>query len=164
MHDALEILLHSAVIGIGATLVMDLWGWIQKRVFHAPPLDYALVGRWIGHFPQGQFRHDSIMAASPVGGERAWGWIAHYVIGIVFAVLLVSLWGLEWVQGPTLAPALAVGVGSVVIPFFIMQPAFGIGIAGSRTPKPTITRLKSLAAHLSFAIGLYLAAKTWAVL
>ncbi|EWH03185.1 hypothetical protein Q427_04740 [Halomonas sp. BC04] len=88
----------------------------------------------------------------------------HYAIGIAFAALLVSLWGLEWVRNPTLAPALIVGVGSVVIPCFIMQPALGIGIAGSRTPKPTITRLKSLAAHLAFAIGLFLAAKAWTLL
>lgn len=163
MHEVLEILLHSVAIGIGATFVMDLWGEIQKRVFHAPPLDYALVARWIGHFSEGKFRHDSIMAVLPVTGERAWGWVVHYAIGIAFATLLVVLWGLEWVRNPTLAPALIVGVGTVVIPFFIMQPAFGIGIAGSRTPKPMIVRLKSLAAHLAFAVGLYLAANIWAL-
>lgn len=161
MHEVLEILLHSVAIGIGATLVMDIWIGIQKRVFHAPSLDYALVARWMGHLFRGKFRHDSIMAAPPVAGERIWGWVLHYAIGIAFATLLVSFWGLEWVRNPTLAPALIVGVGTVVIPFFIMQPAFGIGIAGSRTPKPYLTRLKSFAAHCSFAIGLFLAANVW---
>ncbi|MGR4068683.1 DUF2938 domain-containing protein [Halomonas sp. LR3S48] len=164
MHEVNQILLHSVVIGIGATLVMDAWGWIQKRVFHAPPLDYALVARWLGHFSQGRFRHDPIMAAPPVAGERAWGWIVHYAIGIVFAALLNALWGLEWVRNPTLGPALIVGIGTVMVPFFIMQPAFGIGIAGMRTPKPGITQIKSLAAHTSFAIGLFLAANAWAQL
>ncbi|EWH03184.1 hypothetical protein Q427_04735 [Halomonas sp. BC04] len=73
MHEVIEILLHSVAIGIGATLVMDLWGETQKRVFQAPPLDYALVARWIGYFPRGKFRHDAIMAAPPVAGERTWG-------------------------------------------------------------------------------------------
>ena len=110
------------------------------------------------------FRHDSIVAAPPVAGERAWGWIVHYAIGIVFAVLLISLWGLEWVRNPTLGPALIVGVGTVVVPFFLMQPAFGIGIAGTRTPNPGVTQVKSLAAHASFAIGLFLVANAWAQL
>lgn len=164
MHEVNEILLHSVVIGTGATLMMDAWGRIQMRAFHAPPLDYALVARWLGHFLQGRFRHDSIMATPPVAGERAWGWIVHYAIGIFFTALLISHWGLEWVHNPTLGPALVVGVGTVVIPFFIVQPAFGIGIAGARTPKPGITRAKSLAAHTSFAIGLFLAANAWAQL
>ncbi|MBZ0331710.1 DUF2938 domain-containing protein [Halomonas sp. ANAO-440] len=164
MHEVPEILLHSVAIGVGATLVMDFWGWLQKRLFHAPPLDYALVARWLGHFPQGRFRHASLMAVPPIVGERALGWVVHYAIGIVFAALLVSIWGLEWVREPTLGPALIVGVGTVVVPFFIMQPAFGIGIAGSRTSKPAIMRLKSLVAHFFFAIGLFLAAKAWALL
>ena len=163
MHEVDEILLHSMVIGIGATLVMDLWGCIQQRLFKSPSLDYALVARWLGHFARGRFRHSSIMAASPIANERAWGWIVHYAIGIVFAALLVYLWGVEWVRNPTLAPALVVGVGTVAVPFFVMQPAFGIGIAGAHTPSPTITRLKSLAAHTAFGLGLFLAASAWAL-
>lgn len=163
MYEVGVILLHSVVIGIGATLVMDVWSCIQQRLLKSPSLDYALVARWLGHFAQGRFRHASIMAASPIANERAWGWVVHYAIGIAFATLLISLWGLQWVHDPTLGPAMIVGVGSVVIPFFLMQPAFGIGIAGAHTPSPAITRLKSLAAHASFGFGLFLAASAWAL-
>ena len=37
----------------------------------------------------------------------------------------------------------------------------GAGIAASRTPKPGVARLRSLMAHASFGVGLYLAG--WAV-
>jgi hypothetical protein len=47
---------------------------------------------------------------------------------------------------------------AVVFPFFIMQPSFGLGIAASRTPKPTQARLKSLATHTVFGVGLYVCA------
>jgi hypothetical protein len=57
-----------------------------------------------------------------------------------------------------LLPALLYGIGTVVFPFFIMQPSFGLGIAASRTPNPTQARLKSLATHTVFGIGLYVCA------
>jgi len=58
----------------------------------------------------------------------------------------------------TVLPALLYGLGTVVFPFFIMQPSFGLDIAGSRTRKPTQARLKSLVTHTVFGVGLYLCA------
>jgi len=146
----------AVTVGIAATAVMDGWAIFQKRVFGVPPLDYRFVGRWIGNFPQGRFRHDAIMQAPAVKGEIALGWAAHYLIGIVFAAVLVLVWP-EWLQSPTLLPALIVGIGSIVAPFFILQPGLGAGIAASRTPRPWLSRFRSFVAHTSFAIGLYVA-------
>nr|WP_202899843.1 DUF2938 family protein [Kordiimonas gwangyangensis] len=61
-------------------------------------------------------------------------------------------------KAPTPLPALAVGIGSIIAPFFIMQPAFGFGFAASRTPAPWKARLKSLVTHTVFGMGLYLTA------
>jgi DUF2938 family protein len=71
---------------------------------------------------------------------------------------LVLLTSGDWLVRPTLLPALLYGIGTVVFPFFIMQPSFGLGIAGSRTPKPRQARLKSLATHTVFGVGLYVCA------
>ncbi|MCA8062060.1 DUF2938 domain-containing protein [Burkholderia sp. AU38729] len=152
------------LIGTGATLVMDLWTLFRRRAFGVPSLDYALVGRWIGHMMHGRFRHASIGAAAPVPGERALGWIAHYAIGIVFAALPLLIAGPAWIDAPTPLPALVAGLASVVAPFFVMQPAFGFGIAASRTPNPGVARRRSLITHLSYGVGLYLAALTLAAL
>ncbi|HYE51723.1 MAG TPA: DUF2938 family protein [Azospirillaceae bacterium] len=46
-------------------------------------------------------------------------------------------------------------LGLLVAPFFIMMPGMGSGIAGSRTPEPAMTRLKSLGEHSVFGLGLY---------
>jgi Protein of unknown function (DUF2938) len=46
----------------------------------------------------------------------------------------------------------------VLVPYLIMQPSFGLGIAASRTPNPTQARLRSLVAHTAFGIGLYVCA------
>jgi hypothetical protein len=78
------------------------------------------------------------------------------LIGITFAIACIALVGTNWLQHPTLIPALLFGVVTVLMPFFIMQPAFGLGFAASRTPNPTQSRLRSLMNHTSFGVGLYL--------
>jgi hypothetical protein len=43
----------------------------------------------------------------------------------------------------------------LVAPYFIMMPGMGMGIAGSRTPQPKVTRLKSVMGHSVFGLGMY---------
>ncbi|RQV17842.1 DUF2938 domain-containing protein [Burkholderia cenocepacia] len=159
-----DALLKLLLIGAGATLVMDLWTLFRRRAFGIPSLDYALVGRWLGHMTHGRFRHASIVAAAPVPGERVLGWVAHYAIGIAFAALPVLIAGPAWIDAPTLLPALVAGLASVAAPFFVMHPAFGFGMAASRTPRPGVARRRSLITHLSYGVGLYVAAYTLAAL
>lgn len=147
----------AVLIGVGATLVMDLWAFVRQRLFGMAAPDYALVGRWLIHMKHGRFRHRPIAASAPVKGERAIGWSAHYLIGIAFAALLLAIWGLAWARQPTLGPALIVGLGSVAAPFLLMQPGMGAGIAASRTPRPALARLHSLLTHGIFGLGLYAA-------
>jgi hypothetical protein len=144
-------------IGIGATLVMDLWNLFLKRTFSIPSLNYCLLGRWLRHMPEGTFRHPSITTAPQKPFECTVGWVSHYTIGVVFALVFVVLTS-DWLARPTLPPALLYGIGTIVFPFFIMQPSFGLGIAASRTPKPTQARLKSLVTHTVFGVGLYVCA------
>jgi uncharacterized membrane protein YagU involved in acid resistance len=151
-----DYLLGAIAIGIGATLVMDLWNLFLKRAFSIPSLNYCLLGRWLRHMSEGTFRHASITAAPQKPFECTVGWIAHYTIGVAFALVFVVLASADWLARPTLMLALLYGIGTVVFPFFIMQPSLGLGIAASRTPKPMQARLKSLVTHTVFGVGLYL--------
>lgn len=157
MTTLLDYAVPAVTIGVGATAVTDIWALARKRFFDIPPPDYALVGRWFAHMVRARFRHDSIAAAPPVRGESAFGWIAHYVVGIAFAALLLAAFGLDWARAPTLAPALAVGIATVAAPFLLMQPGMGAGIAASRTPCPPVARIRSFMTHFVFGVGLYAA-------
>lgn len=150
-------LFRTVAIGIGATAVMDLWLTLLKAI-GVPSLNFALLGRWVGHMPHGRWVHDGIAKAAPVRGELALGWAVHYLTGIVFAVLLAALAGPHWLSAPSLLPALCLGVGTVIVPLFVMQPAMGAGVASSRTKTPALNCLKSLANHTVFGLGLYAAA------
>jgi hypothetical protein len=155
--NGLEHLTRVVLIGIGATAAMDLWLWFLKRM-NIPTLNFAFIGRWVGHWRDGMWAHDSIAKAAPVKGEIALGWMVHYATGIAFASLLVSICGSSWTSNPRLLPALAVGIGTVLLPFLVMQPAMGAGIASSRTATPIKNCVRSLANHTVFGFGLYLAA------
>lgn len=145
------------LVGIGATLVMDLWTLLLRRL-GITTLNYAMVGRWVGHLFAGRWRHAAIGKAASVRGELAWGWLLHYATGLVFAALLVAIAGEGWLLAPVLWPALLFGVVSVLVPLCVVQPAFGAGYFATRTPTPLRSGLRSLATHGVFGFGLFLSA------
>jgi DUF2938 family protein len=151
--------LRIGLVGIGATVIVDLWSVLRRLLFGVPMPDFGLVGRWLAYLPRGRFRHDPIGRTTAVAGERGIGWIAHYLIGIAFSALLAALAGVAWTRDPTVGPAMAVGLGTVVFPFLVMQPGMGAGIAASRTPNPTAAQTQSLLTHAVFGLGLYLTAQ-----
>lgn len=143
------------LIGIGATAVLDAWLVLLGHM-GAPTLNFAFLGRWVGHLFLGKFAHAAIGRAMPIPGELALGWITHYAIGIAFAAVLVATQGVAWARHPTLGPAMLVGVCTVLAPLFVMQPAMGAGFASSKTPTPARNVVRSLANHAVFGLGLYL--------
>ncbi len=145
------------IIGIGATIVFDLWLVLLKRM-GVKTMNMAFIGRWAGHLAQGRFAHDSIAASPAVSGEHALGWLVHYATGVAFAGALVAVAGQGWLHAPSIGPALAVGIATVGAPLFVMQPSMGLGVASSKTPTPMKNCLRSLANHTVFGLGLYLSA------
>ena len=148
----------AVVVGLGATLFMDIWALFLARAFNIPSANYCLVGRWLCHMPEGRFAHASITRAAQKRAECVVGWTAHYVIGAAYALVLVALVSDGWLAQPTLWPALVFGICSVLVPYLLMQPSFGLGVAASKTPQPAQARLRSLLAHTSFGVGLYVCA------
>ncbi|PKO14090.1 MAG: DUF2938 domain-containing protein [Chloroflexi bacterium HGW-Chloroflexi-10] len=148
--------ISAILIGLGATLTFDLWAQFLKHAFKITPSNICLVGRWLRYMPEGTFRHTNIGSAPRKSAECALGWVAHYMIGVTFAITFVLLVGSDWLQNPTPVPAIAFGVITVLAPFFIMQPSFGLGLAASKTLNPAQARLRSLMNHTAFGVGMYI--------
>lgn len=140
------------LIGAAATASIDAWNLLLRTV-GMPSLDYCLLGRWIRYMPRA-FVHGNIVKAPARRFECTTGWIAHYGIGIGLAMVFARLFP-GWMARPTLVPALAFGIATVVFPFFVLQPALGLGIASSSTRHPARARLKSLMTHAVYGIGLF---------
>lgn len=155
MNNSILYFLVSIFIGIGATLIFDLWGLFLNRALKITPSNFCLVGRWVLYLPDGIFRHSNIGSVPRRSAECTIGWIAHYMIGIIFAIIFLAFAGRDWLQHPTLIPALFFGIVTVSAPFLIMQPAFGLGFAASKSPNPSQARVRSLMNHAVFGFGLY---------
>ncbi|WP_072506521.1 DUF2938 domain-containing protein [Phaeobacter porticola] len=153
-----ELILRIVLLGLGATAFMDLWAIAADALFGVPQSNFALVGRWLGHMPDGMFVHDSIRKVTLVTNEAALGWTAHYIVGVIFAAVFVALAGERQLLQPGPIAPIVFGLITVVAPFFILQPALGLGIMAANKPNPDAARLKSLMSHFSFGLGLYIAA------
>lgn len=154
-------LISIFAIGTGATLVMDAWLTVLRRL-GVRTSGFGLIGRWVAHIFRGRFVHASVAKAEPVRGEEALGWAVHYAVGVVFAALLVAIVGVDWMKDPTVAPAILFGIVSVAAPLLVMQPAMGSGFLASKTPTPLANCVRSVVNHGVFGIGLYVAASVLA--
>jgi len=147
--------IEALVVGIIATLATDLWLWLLQIV-GVPPANWALVGRWVAWMPRGVFVHRPIAATPSIRGELAIGWGFHYVVGIAYAALYLAISRLVLGSGPTLISALVFAIALLIVPWFVMQPALGLGFFAARTPHPSVTRIISISGHAAFGVGLYL--------
>lgn len=145
------------LVGFGATGVMDVWLLFLKSI-GVQTLNFAFIGRWVGHLFLGRFFHPAIGKTPPIAHETLLGWVTHYAVGIVFAFLLIGIAGIEWIGKPSPGIAFLVGICTVAFPLFVMQPAMGLGIASSKTSNPIKSCARSLINHSVFGLGLYLSA------
>jgi Protein of unknown function (DUF2938) len=158
LNDVVRLIVTVIAMGAAGAALMDVWSLALRRLWKVPTLDYAMLGRWIGHLVQGRFFHERIAASAPIPGERLLGWLAHYGIGIAFAVPVVIIGGSSWVAAPTVAPAMLVAMGTILAPWFVMQPGMGLGLAASRSARPWATRARNLVTHAVYGLGMYTAA------
>jgi len=156
--ELLNVSISTVIAGVCATAIMDVWALLLKVIFNITSLNYAMVGRWIGHMANGKLMHEHIANSSPIVNESIIGWTAHYLIGIIFSAALVLTQGASWFHSPSVAPAITIGLLTVAFPFLLMQPCFGMGIAATKQSASHINQLKSLTAHLIFGLGLYVSA------
>jgi hypothetical protein len=150
-----DLLWRGAVIGFGATVLMDLWAVLLWKAFNQGAPNWAMPGRWCWHLQYGTVFHDDIGDAAPFAYEQALGWVFHYVVGIAYGIILALIVGPAWFAAPTFLPAWIWGIVTVGAGWFLLQPGLGIGWAASKTPNPWKVRALNLAAHTVFALGLW---------
>ncbi|MDE1158151.1 MAG: DUF2938 domain-containing protein [Neorhizobium sp.] len=150
-----ELFLAGVAMGIGATILMDLWAILLHLVFAQAKPNWAPAGRWFRHLANGQVFHDNIATAPLYRHELALGWIGHYAVGIVYGIVLALVMGPAWLASPTFLPAWIWGIVTIAAGWFLMQPGMGLGWAAAKTPNPAKVRIMGLLAHTVFAIGLY---------
>ena len=151
MEQALQIL----VMGITATVAIDLWATFANRMLGWPRTNWGFVGRWIGHMRDGQFMHASIGSSPPIAHEAVLGWVFHYVVGCIYASLYLMYVSTTQLGQPTLVSAALFGLVTILSPWLLMQPALGLGVCASKAPRANLVRLQNLIIHTVFGLALY---------
>ncbi len=150
-----ELIFAGVLMGLGATVAMDLWALLLNRATGQPLANWAAVGRWVWHLRSGTVFHDDIGAVPPVAGELRLGWVFHYAVGIVYGIVFLLIVGGAWLAAPTFPPAWIFGIVTIGAGWFLLQPGLGLGWAASRTAQPWKVRGLGLAAHTVFGVGLW---------
>lgn len=144
------------VVGIAATLTMDIWQRIANAIFGIPPSNWAMIGRWASYLPKGQVYHNTIADTPAVPNENTIGWIVHYGVGVTYGAIYLFLVWYVLGTGPGLFSALAFSLAAVIVTWFFMEPALGLGMMADKLPKSNEVRAYDLSCHVSFGLGLWL--------
>jgi len=147
----MELVIISVIIGVVATVAIDIWAVILSRGFNLPTTNWGMVGRWFGHLVKGKFIHKPISNSVKINHEITIGWVLHYAIGIVYGYTYMHIIQ----ESPGVTSALIFGLVTVLVPWFILQPGLGLGCIARLAPKPNVIRIINLSMHSIFGLGLY---------
>lgn len=149
-------LLHMLIVGIIATITLDIWQQIFHLAFGVPITNWGMIARWMGHMPQGQFIQEDIGKASPIAYEAVFGWVIHYFVATSLAVIYLLLMLFVFDSQPSFASAMLYAVATICITWFFVEPALGLGVMASKAPSREGALALDFTTHLSYGVGLYL--------
>ena len=151
------IMWQPIVAGLIATLTMDVLGGAAVRLRISSPLPPNLIGRWFASVARVEPFHADIARTAPVNHELAIALPVHYAIGVVLTlVYLFITHRAGWPRG-SLRLAVAFGLCTSVLPWFVMFPSMGYGLFGANGPAGTHLVVSSLINHALFGVGLWFA-------
>jgi len=138
--DLREVLVNPTrwlLVGLLATLSMDLGSSLLRITGLTAGLPPAYIGRWFAALARGGLSQRSILDASPLRGERPLALIGHYLIGTLLTVVFLALvHALPLKPDPATQLLLALGYGlsTNLLPWLLMLPSMGFGWFGRGAP------------------------------
>jgi hypothetical protein len=142
--------------GIAGTAAMDAAKYVGHTLRLIGGVRMDMLGRWALGMLAGRFVHTDIHESPALPGEVAAGWIFHYLTGVLVAwayPVFVALFG-AFGSPPHLWSAVVFGLGTSVLPWFMVYPAFGKGWFGIRAPKAARPVLTSIVSHAFYGAGI----------
>lgn len=151
-----NVLYFCLLVGIGSTIILDVWVTLVEKTIGIPQTNWGMAGRWVCGIPKGNLILDTSFDQAPTISEKAIGWLFHYAVGIGYALLLILLFGVDFIDAPSLMPIIIVGlVLSTLAGLAILMPALGAGFMGRLVPNWYAMFIYLVVAHAVFAAGQY---------
>jgi hypothetical protein len=104
----------------------------------------------------GHFIHENIRESNPVRNEVHAGRVFHYFTGGSVALIYPAFYLVFSVPMPAdhLIPSLAFGLATVVLPWFLLFPAYGYGFFGIRGPARSRPLIAPIIEHMLYGLGI----------
>ena len=152
----MNLILLGIMAGIAGTLVMDAMNYLLSRGGLLQEIDIRMIGRMSAGWSRGRFRYQHPQEMQESGGEWVLGWITHYAISVMFALIYVLGWHFLFGNPVSAAWALVYGIATTIASQCLVFPSMGLGLFGRRSPHGLRAALSSLANHTFFGIGMAL--------
>jgi len=148
--------IRSVLIGILATITMDVLSITALKLGLIAFLPPRLTGRWFASLARGQFLHSDIGRVPPINYEMAIALPMHYIVGITLALLYLLLVSALRLSPRNLITVLAFALCTNVLPWLLMFPSMGYGWFGTHGPPGTRLFFSSLITHSFYGLGLWM--------
>lgn len=153
----MEIWLVSFIGGFVGSVFMDFTETRMAKLGMRSGVTGAYIGRWVKGCIKGKFMHENITHAAPEKNEVRIGQAFHFVIGggvvALFYPFLLHVFEF-WAYANHLILAVAFGLVTSVLPWFVLMPAFGWGFLGSKSPDGTRPIISPVLSHITYGLGI----------
>jgi MFS family permease len=160
----MKLIQKSLLVGILATMVMDLLNRFIASFGIISVSHYGSIGRIFSNWFRGDFIHAGFGALSRYPNEYAVGLLVHYAIGTALAGLYLAAAPKLFRSTPDGLIPVLYGLGTSVFAWFWMFPSVGLGLFGLHAPPAMHLFRTSLLNHLSFGLGIACALRLGAYL
>ena len=151
------IILEIILMGIFATYFMDLLaGFLVKRKLIHSYIGPESVGRWFLYMFRGKFIHIDIHRTPTINNENIWGFLSHYLIGIVLAGIYLFLEIKVPIIRDQMWMPLIFGIATVFLPWFWLLPSIGLGFIASKSSNRSLVIRTNLVNHTNFGLGFFI--------
>ena len=150
------IILQGFISGLIATILFDIFNISLSYAYGVNKPKWHLLGRYFIGYKQKKFLRKFLEEEEKESHEFLWGYVIHYIIGLIYGIFYVWL-NLLFFDYPSLLIAYLFGFITVLGAWCYMMPfAFNLGFFASKSDKQFNILAQNLIAHFIFGTGLFI--------
>lgn len=150
------LIFQGLISGIIATIIFDLFNISLKFAYNIDKPKWNFLGRYFLGYKEGRYIRNSLQEDDDEENELLWGYIIHYLIGIIYGLFYVFI-NLLIFDYPSLLIAYVVGFITVLGAWCYLMPfAYNLGFFASKSDQQFKTLTQNLIGHFIFGTGLFI--------
>jgi len=150
------LIFQGLISGIIATIIFDLFNISLKFAYNIDKPKWNFLGRYFLGYKEGRYIRKSLQEDDDEENELLWGYIIHYLIGIIYGLFYVFI-NLLIFDYPSLLIAYVVGFITVLGAWCYLMPfAYNLGFFASKSDQQFKILTQNLIGHFVFGTGLFI--------